>query len=109
MCLCTHAVGVPNPYAIEQIIVAAALISTFSLWASVKPPAVYVIRLAAALAAVTTICAMVASSLGLFSTVEPECKLALQASLLLTCCLVAELIAVWRRERIPRAVARWFR
>lgn len=111
MCACSHAwVGsVPNPYAVEQILAVVALVFAASLWAAVKPPAVMVIRVPAAIAAVVTICAVLASIFAVFRSPVPSCKLALQASLLLTTCLVTELVAAWRRERIPRAVARWFR
>ena len=111
MCACSHAwvVSAPNPYAIEQILAVAALVFAASLWAAVKPPPVTVLRIPAGLAAVVTICAVLASIFAVFRTPVPSCRLALQASLLLTSCLVAELIAAWRHERIPRAVARWFR
>ncbi len=108
---CIHGwVGsVPNPYAIQQILVVAALVFVTSLWAAVRPPAVIVIRVPACIAAVITMCAVLASVFGVFRSPVPSCKLALQASLLLTICLVTELIEAWRRERIPRAVARWSR
>lgn len=108
-CIHTWVVGVPNPYAIEQILALAALVFAASLWAAVKPPAVLVLRVPAGLAATVTVCAVLANIYAVFRTPMPSCKLALQASLLLTSCLVAELIAAWRHERIPRAVARWLR
>jgi hypothetical protein len=108
-CIQTWVVAVPNPYAIEQVFAVAVLVVAASLWAAVKPPPVMVIRVPAGIAAVVTLCAVLASIFAVARTPVPACKLALQASLLLTSGLVAELVAAWRRERIPRAVARWFR
>jgi hypothetical protein len=85
------------------------LVLTFALWAHVRPPAVWVLRVPAMGAALVTSVAMFATVYGVYDTVEPECKLALKASLVLTGCVVGELIGALRRERIPRAAARWSR
>jgi hypothetical protein len=98
-----------NPYALEQTIVVGALVSAFVLWLALKPPAVQVLRVLAVYAAMATSFAEFAAAGVEFRRVELECKLALHSSLLLTVCLLAELIGGWRRDRIPRAIARWFR
>lgn len=98
-------VSVPNPYLLQQWSVVGMLVFTFALWVQVRPPAVWVIRVPAMLAALVTAVAMFATVYGVYDSVEPECKLALNASLLLTGCLVIELVNGRRSERIPRAVA----
>jgi hypothetical protein len=111
MCACPLGlvVAVANPYVSAQIFALVALLVAFALWAVVKPPAVMVLRVPTVIAAITTMFAVLAAEVGVFYSPEPACKLALQSSLLLTSCLVAELVGGWRRDRIPRAIARWFR
>jgi hypothetical protein len=106
-CMYCYRVAVPNPYLMQQWSVVGMLVVTFALWTRVRPPAVWVLRLPAMLAAFVTLYAMFAIVFGVDGSVEPECRLALKASLLLTGSLAGELFDARRRERIPRAVARW--
>lgn len=76
------------------------------LWIEVKPPAVRLLRVAAAIGAVLTSCAVLAAESGQLRDVALACRVALDSSVLLTSCLITELIVEWRRERLPRATAR---
>ncbi|CAN5879482.1 hypothetical protein BH11MYX3_BH11MYX3_22920 [soil metagenome] len=61
------------------------------------------LRVPAAGAAVVTLLAVFASLSGFMFDVRPACTLAVQSSLLLAACLIAELL--FPRTRLPRAIA----
>ena len=94
-----------NPYNTIQAFIAGGLIPVVILWVRAKPPAHPVLRVPAAAAALVTVLAVLASLSGFMDDVLPACRLALQSSLLLGGCLIAELLSP--RGRVPEAFASW--
>jgi len=104
MCACIPSfITVSNPYSTEQIAAVAVLVFVFSLWAAMKPAAIMVIRVPVMLAALVALCGVTASAFGLLHDPRPLCKLTLQATVLLSTGLVAEMVGAWLR--VPRARA----
>ncbi len=96
--------NVPHPYPIAQSVVTTVLVIAFAVWLHVRPLSVAVLRIPAIVAALATGIAMFVSEVGAVRDVRSPCLLALQASMILTACLIAEIVAHVMRERVPRAV-----
>ncbi len=104
MCTQWMPIYAANPYNDVQAFIAGGLVPVVILWLCVKPPARAVLRVPAAAAALVTLLAVLASLSGFMFDVRPACNLAVQSSLLLGACLLAELLLP--RGQLPRAIAR---
>jgi len=104
MIACIHwSVAADNPYAVAQAIVITVLIIAFPLWRVAGPPPQMILRGLVMISAVVTFLSVLVGAGGWTGDARPITLLTLQASMLLAGCLVVELIAALRVQRIPRA------